>query len=33
MGFSPGASPDAAIAQLAERWPALRFRLVPRPAD
>jgi hypothetical protein len=31
--FTRGESPDAAIAQLAAQRPALRFRLVPRPAD
>ncbi|HEY2134103.1 MAG TPA: hypothetical protein VGH36_14210 [Acetobacteraceae bacterium] len=31
--FTAGETPHAAIAQLAARWPALRFVLVPRPAD
>jgi hypothetical protein len=31
--FTAGDAPDAAIALLAARWPALRFGLVPRPAD
>lgn len=30
--FTAGETPRAAIAQLAPRWPGLRFRLVPRPA-
>jgi hypothetical protein len=30
--FTDGETPDAAIAQLAARWPALRLWLVPRPA-
>ena len=31
--FTAGDTPHATIAQLAPRWPALRFALVPRPAD
>jgi hypothetical protein len=31
--FTFGETPRAAIAEIAARWPALRFRLVPRPAD
>jgi hypothetical protein len=31
--FTHGETPLAAITQLAARWPALRFALVPRPAD
>jgi hypothetical protein len=31
--FTDGEMPHAAIAELGARWPALRFRLVPRPAD
>jgi hypothetical protein len=31
--FTDGETPQAAIAQLAAQWPALRFSLVPRPAD
>jgi hypothetical protein len=31
--FTRGDAPQAAIAQFSARWPALRFRLVPRPAD
>lgn len=31
--FTHGETPHAAIAQLGTRWPALRFRLQPRPAD
>jgi hypothetical protein len=31
--FTLGETPHAAIAQLHGRWPALRFALVPRPAD
>ena len=31
--FTAGETPQAAIAQLAARWPALRFVLQPRPAD
>jgi hypothetical protein len=31
--FTDGETPDAAIAQLAARWPALRLWLVPHPAD
>jgi hypothetical protein len=31
--FTAGETPHAAIAALAARWPALRFALVPRPAD
>jgi hypothetical protein len=30
--FTAGATPDAAVAALAERWPRLRFQLRPRPA-
>jgi hypothetical protein len=30
--FTAGDTPHAAVVQLAARWPALRFRLVPRPA-
>ena len=29
--FTPGDTPRAAVAQLAARWPALRFALKPRP--
>jgi hypothetical protein len=31
--FTLGETPQAAIDAIAARWPALRFRLVPRPAD
>jgi len=31
--FTDGETPQAGIARLAARWPALRFSLVPRPAD
>ena len=31
--FTAGETPHAAIAQLAPRWPALRFRLQPRPVN
>jgi hypothetical protein len=31
--FTAGDTPQAAIAQLAARWPALRLVLQPRPAD
>jgi hypothetical protein len=31
--FTAGETPHAAIAQLSGRWPALRFRLVPRSAS
>jgi hypothetical protein len=31
--FTAGATPHAAIAQLATRWPALRLTVRPRPAD
>ena len=31
--FTAGETPDAAIAQIAARWPALGFHLVPRPID
>lgn len=31
--FTHGETPHAAITQLAARWTALRFSLVPRPAD
>jgi len=31
--FTFGETPYAAITRLGERWPGLRFRLVPRPAD
>ena len=31
--FTHGETPHAAIAQLAARWPALGFGLVPRPSD
>jgi hypothetical protein len=31
--FTLGETPRAAIDAIAPRWPALRFRLVPRPAD
>ena len=31
--FTAGETPQVAIDQLATRWPALRFALVPRPAD
>jgi hypothetical protein len=31
--FTDGETPHAAIAQLRDRWPALGFVLVPRPAD
>ena len=31
--FTAGETPYAAIESLAKRWPALRFLLVPRPAD
>jgi hypothetical protein len=31
--FTAGETPDAAVAQLRLRWPALRFRLKPRPLD
>jgi hypothetical protein len=30
--FTDGETPHAAIAHLTERWPGLRFRLMPRPA-
>ena len=31
--FTPQETPNAAIAQLSPRWPALRFVLQPRPLD
>lgn len=31
--FTADETPHAAIAQLGDRWPALRFLLAPRPAD
>jgi hypothetical protein len=31
--FTLGETPQAAIGAIAAHWPALRFRLVPRPAD
>jgi hypothetical protein len=31
--FTDGETPHAAITRLTERWPGLRFRLMPRPAD
>jgi hypothetical protein len=31
--FTAFEKPDAAVAQLRLRWPALRFRLQPRPLD
>jgi hypothetical protein len=31
--FADGETPHAAVENLAKRWPALRFLLVPRPAD
>jgi hypothetical protein len=31
--FTDGETPHAAVAYLEKRWPALRFWLVPRPAD
>jgi hypothetical protein len=31
--FTAGETPQAAIAQLGSRWPALRFVLRPRPLD
>jgi hypothetical protein len=31
--FTPGETPHAAITALAARWLALRFQIVPRPAD
>jgi hypothetical protein len=31
--FTDGETPHAAVACLEKRWPALRFLLVPRPAD
>ena len=31
--FTDGETPHAAIDRLAKRWPALRFGLMPRPAD
>jgi hypothetical protein len=31
--FTDGETPHAAITRLRDRWPALRFGLVPRPAD
>jgi hypothetical protein len=31
--FTAGDTPHAATERFAARWPALRFRLVPRPAD
>jgi hypothetical protein len=31
--FTAGNTPHPALAQLQDRWPALRFALVPRPAD
>jgi hypothetical protein len=31
--FTAGETPHEAIAQLRDRWPALQFALVPRPAD
>jgi hypothetical protein len=31
--FTDGETPHAAITHLTERWPELRFRLMPRPAD
>jgi hypothetical protein len=31
--FTAGETPHAAISRLATDWPALHFRLVPRPPD
>lgn len=31
--FTHGGAPEAAMARLAACWPALRFRLLPRPLD
>ena len=31
--FTAGETPDTAITAIAVRWPALRFRLQPRPVD
>jgi hypothetical protein len=31
--FTDGETPHTAITHLTERWPELRFRLMPRPAD
>ena len=31
--FTDGETPHAAIGQFEKRWPALRFRLVPLPAE
>jgi hypothetical protein len=31
--FTDGETPHAAVGYFEQRWPALRFFLVPRPAD